>query len=480
MTERGEDVFENYTDMGDDPSHPNYTAIDETLEFRPISSAGKAVVGSVRRAGRSVVGKAAELKQRVKRGSTHVSIRAREIRRRLITGDSQKRVRDYALEVPVVKTVDKFSFMLGILILNITQAVLCLMPTKFARWFCIIMPPLLIVRIFSYRKKNWHYFLYDFCYFVNILTFLAVVFDVTWMKQLVFIYANGPICYAILVWRNNMVFHSVEQITSVFIHGFPALLTYCWRWHSESQPNTLCDTASHPGDCDLMDNMSLTWPIVGYFLWQIYYFWVTEIRDKEVLDSDDTLQSSVRYMARKGGKNITAQAVVKLCKKLKIMGKDEKLDDRTVKTRVIFMTSQLAYTLLCLLPMPLLFRNQAAHGISLAIVYISSIWNGAGFYIEVFSAQYVKKFQNAANDRGSQGVSGKNFEEHSRRPLTPSEVNAICELMVTCDELEPAIGKLYCVDCKLVMCPSCDEHLHKKQQKEKEETKSSKKLEKQK
>jgi hypothetical protein len=48
--------------------------------------------------------------------------------------------------------------------------------------------------------------------------------------MVVFVFANGPLLVAIVAWRNSMVFHSLDKTTSLFIHVFPALLTYCTRW----------------------------------------------------------------------------------------------------------------------------------------------------------------------------------------------------------------------------------------------------------
>lgn len=33
--------------------------------------------------------------------------------------------------------------------------------------------------------------------------------------------AHGPLCTAIATWRNSLVFHSVDKVTSLFIHVYP-------------------------------------------------------------------------------------------------------------------------------------------------------------------------------------------------------------------------------------------------------------------
>ena len=36
------------------------------------------------------------------------------------------------------------------------------------------------------------------------------------------------------MWRNSLVFHDVEKITSLYIHIFPGLLLYALRWYPHS------------------------------------------------------------------------------------------------------------------------------------------------------------------------------------------------------------------------------------------------------
>jgi len=75
-------------------------------------------------------------------------------------------------------------------------------------------------------------FLIDFCYFVNFLCFahLFVLPRSSALFTMAFACANGPVAFAIIAWRNSLVFHELEKVTSVFIHFLPALLTFSQRW----------------------------------------------------------------------------------------------------------------------------------------------------------------------------------------------------------------------------------------------------------
>lgn len=54
-----------------------------------------------------------------------------------------------------------------------------------------------------------------------------------------------------------------------------------------------------------------------------------------------------------------------------------------LKTKIVFVTSQLVYTLATLLPISLLWSSKVAHMWYLIAIFMASAWNGAGYYIEV-------------------------------------------------------------------------------------------------
>ena len=69
----------------------------------------------------------------------------------------------------------------------------------------------------------------DFCYFVNISVLLQSLlcsastdsaFGTAWLKTN-FMLSHGPISFAILAWQNSIVFHSLDKMTSFYIHIMP-------------------------------------------------------------------------------------------------------------------------------------------------------------------------------------------------------------------------------------------------------------------
>ena len=102
----------------------------------------------------------------------------------------------------------------------------------FLPWYYTIKAPIMIgTRFFVYKNKAWHWFLMDFCYFVNtaLLVYLWIYPD-TIFFSLVFSLCNGPLLFALIIFGNTLVFHSLDKTTSILIHLSPAICTYVIRW----------------------------------------------------------------------------------------------------------------------------------------------------------------------------------------------------------------------------------------------------------
>ncbi|XRB09233.1 glycerophosphocholine acyltransferase [Pycnococcus provasolii] len=162
----------------------------------------------------------------------HVVQRTNRLRRRIITGDADMRVRDYIKVPKTVRAIDKFSFTMGVVGLLVTEAVLLQAPQYFWAFFALVMPTLLFLRIYLYTKQKLQYFMYDFCYYVQITCFINLFLLPDERLFLVnFAFSHGPLLWAIIAWRNSLVFHSLDKVTSVYIHTFPPLMTWAWRWY---------------------------------------------------------------------------------------------------------------------------------------------------------------------------------------------------------------------------------------------------------
>jgi len=82
---------------------------------------------------------------------------------------------------------------------------------------------LLPYRCYKYKKLQWHYFLFDLCYYVNILNFVFLWILPHSPSLFVACYclSHGSVASAIITWRNSLVFHDSDKVTSLFIHIYP-------------------------------------------------------------------------------------------------------------------------------------------------------------------------------------------------------------------------------------------------------------------
>jgi Protein of unknown function (DUF2838) len=97
---------------------------------------------------------------------------------------------------------------------------------------------LLPYRSYVYKKLKWHYFLFDLCYYVNILclVFLWILPQSPSLFVACYCLSHGAVASAVITWRNSLVFHDADKVTSLFIHVYPAFTFMVIRWVVPSVP----------------------------------------------------------------------------------------------------------------------------------------------------------------------------------------------------------------------------------------------------
>jgi hypothetical protein len=117
-------------------------------------------------------------------------------------------------ESVTVTAREKASFVTAVLNIFVSGYLVGLHPDFFPYWYTVQLFYFMPIRFFTYHKKGYHYFLADLCYFVNILIVLSVwVFPQS--KRLfiaTYCLAMGNNAVAIIMWRNSLVFHSMDKV----------------------------------------------------------------------------------------------------------------------------------------------------------------------------------------------------------------------------------------------------------------------------
>eukprot|EP00938_MAST-03A_sp_MAST-3A-sp1_P006418 g6418.t1 len=341
-----------------------------------------------------------EIREQVDKAMPHI--------RKAVTGDRNLRIRDFRKTAPVVRFADKASFFFGVNTVLLAEMVLLTNPDLFWIVFMVLCPTLILIRLPLYYIQKYHFFTIDFCYYVNVMYVLCIVShalvqyptyipmiqslidktilrDVnTFLLRVLFANTTGPLLSAVWVWKNSAVFHSLDKMTSLFIHIVPALLSFTQRWYTNDTESKfglhflMCDDDSK---CEMSLMEWFVYPLASYVLWQIFYLFVTELVCRKHIEQNPDVSTSMRWLSadRKNGFN-------KFCKM-------EEFDGDTTKTKIVFVTVQFLYTILTYIPVKFCYENFYFHASFLLVTMLKSIWNGASYYIEVFAVRYVRKFK---------------------------------------------------------------------------------------
>ena len=110
---------------------------------------------------------------------------------------------------------EKFSFIGGVLNIFISGYMIGAYPEYFHIWYTAQLLYFMPIRFYTYHKRGYHYFLADLCYFVNGLAMLSIWVFPNSKRLFISTYclAFGNNAIAIAMWRNSMVFHSLDKIT---------------------------------------------------------------------------------------------------------------------------------------------------------------------------------------------------------------------------------------------------------------------------
>ena len=85
----------------------------------------------------------------------------------------------------------------------------------FPAWYTAQLLYFMSIRFYTYHRRGYHYFLADLCYFVNALLLLSIWAYPNSRRLFLSVYclAFGNNAIAIAMWRNMLVFHSLDKVT---------------------------------------------------------------------------------------------------------------------------------------------------------------------------------------------------------------------------------------------------------------------------
>ncbi|KAJ4643953.1 hypothetical protein HRR89_002989 [Exophiala dermatitidis] len=342
--------------------------------------------------------KLAKRQERIRTSGNNAKDRAMaEWRKRVPTADEQlakyrsrmkKSVDDLSKrwnERMTITMREKVSFISAVLNVFLTGYLIGAVPEYFYYWFTIQLAYFMPIRFITYRRKGYHYFLADLCYFVNFLCLLCIWVFPRSKRLFISTYclAYGNNAVAIAMWRNSLVFHSLDKVTSLFIHVMPPAALHCIV-HLTSEdflqrrfPAVYDIKHSAPG---LPEHYTLTamlgWATIPYIVWQLsYHFFITVRRREQIAAGRPT---SFTWLRKSYAKTWLGKFVISLPESLQ---------------EPAFMLIQYLYALLTIIPCPLWFWYRWASATFLMAVFTWSVWNGAVYYMDIFGKRFEKELE---------------------------------------------------------------------------------------
>ncbi|TKA72714.1 hypothetical protein B0A55_05542 [Friedmanniomyces simplex] len=299
--------------------------------------------------------------------------------------DSVDRLGKRWTDSKTVTLKEKISFVSAVLNIFISAYMIGAFPEYFHYWYTAQLLYFMPIRWYNYHKIGFHYFLADLCYFVNLLLILSIWFFPQSKRLFISTYclAMGNNAVAIAMWRNSLVFHSLDKVTSLFIHIMPCATLHVLvhllppdvqLLHFPAVYTIKYSPASAPEHYSLTD--MIIWATLPYAIWQLSYHFLITVRKRSAIAAGRP--TSFTWLRRSYRGNILGKFVLSCPESMQ---------------EAVFMGIQYAYALLTMLPCPVWFWYRWASAGFLMVFFTWASWNGATYYIDVFGKRMEKELE---------------------------------------------------------------------------------------
>ncbi|RDB20515.1 hypothetical protein Hypma_012426 [Hypsizygus marmoreus] len=325
----------------------------------------------------------------------------------------------------VVRTREKVSFFFGVMTLLFSALMFGLAPEWIHVAYTVQGCYLLPLRFYQYKKRAWHYFLFDLCYYVTILNFIYIWFLPSSPALFVACYclSHGSLASAVITWRNSLVFHDQDKVTSLFVHIY-APFTFTVIRHFYPNAETRFPALAELPNLHPIRALLLSGAI--YVIWQtLYWKFVLIDRRAKIASGQRTTSFSFLLNDKRGVIGRMLSSVPPPYRE------------------ATFMFGQLVYAILTEIPAVfLLYHSSLWSGIFLIALFSVSVWNGGGFYIEVFGRKFERELEALRKELAeSTARSGQTTPSDNGRTRSESDLSTLDEdlLSITPLELSPEL-----------------------------------------
>jgi hypothetical protein len=286
------------------------------------------------------------------------------------------------MTAPFWRLADKLGFIVGTFTIVSFSYLIGKYPNDiFYTYYVFTTIVMLFLRVLHYYHCGWHYYISDFCYYVNVLVLYLITYD-SHNPQLVkmcFLYSNGAIAFAIYQFRNSLVLHKIDILTNLGIHILPMLVTYHIRWF------TIPDQANQPIQrfCDLPVESDwpsylrsmIFMPVLFYAIWSVNYSMLN-------------FKIAADRIKRKGRENMyqlfsKIPLVVRVAEKYKLKS----------VSPIAFMSTHFVMFIVTHLMAMVQYHYFWLSTLVVGLYSLLSVWNGACFYMEYFCKKYEQQLE---------------------------------------------------------------------------------------
>jgi hypothetical protein len=254
------------------------------------------------------------------------------------------------------------------LVIILTAYIMGGFPEKFYLLHGAKIAVYLLLRFYSFKKRKFHYYMCDYCYFVNLFSLYVSFVDPhnLTLQKILFVTANGPLALSIIVFKNKIVLHSIEQNTSVFIHLSAMLLSYVYRWNSNNYHNT-----------DLNNESWISFVVSGcilYMIWSIFYGIMMFFVLRERILSRGNMTMFDWAIQETGLSN------------LKKISANEKIQ------QILYSCFHATMVFIAFIISPIFWYHQGLHFGYIMFIITNAFWNGSKYYVyKMNGSQKVEK-----------------------------------------------------------------------------------------
>ncbi|KAK4545448.1 hypothetical protein LTR36_002798 [Oleoguttula mirabilis] len=288
-------------------------------------------------------------------------------------------------DAKTVTLKEKISFVVAVLNIFVSAYLIGAFPEYFHWWYTLQLAYFMPIRWYNYHKIGFHYFLADLCYFVNLLLILSIWFFPQSKRLFISTYclAFGNNAIAIAMWRNSLVFHSLDKVTSLFIHIMPCvtlhvlvhLIPQTMQLEMFPAIHTIKYSPPSAPEHYRLGDMIL-WATLPYAVWQLSYHFLITVRKRSKIAAGRP--TSFTWLRKSYRANILGKFVLSFPEYLQ---------------EVIFMGIQYGYALLTMMPCPIWFWYRWASAGFMLGMFAWASWNGATYYIDAYGRRFEKELE---------------------------------------------------------------------------------------